>query len=222
VRIVLRDESGKIDINTAADALLRGLLLSVGLTDEEAAKMLDAILDWRDADSLKRVNGAEENEYRAAGLTYKPANAPFQAIEELQLVLGMRPQIYSRLAPLITVYSRSPGVNTQLASREVLLAIPGVTAQIADEFIAQREAALAAGLPGPLLKEGTAFNAQLTMAASIRSEARLDDGTVFVRDAVALLRPTPRKPVTFLAWREGRAAPPVEQAADSTSSQGTR
>ena len=71
-------------------------------------------IDWRDADDLKRPNGAEEPEYRAAGLDYKPANAPFQAIEELQLVLGMRPDIYRRLAPSITVFSRSPGVNAPL------------------------------------------------------------------------------------------------------------
>jgi len=202
VNVELRDESGKIDINTGSDALLRGLLLSAGLNDDEAAKLLDAILDWRDADSLKRLNGAEEADYRAAGLTYKPANATFQAIEELQLVLGMRPHIYRRISPLITVFSRVPGVNTQVASREVLLAIPGVTAQMVDEYIALREQAIAAGQPVPLMREAAAFNAAISMAATIRAEARLEDGTVFVREAVALLRPTPRRPVTFLAWRE--------------------
>ena len=212
LRIELRDESGKIDLNTASEALLRGLLLSAGLNDEETAKMLDAILDWRDPDTLKRLNGAEEPEYRAAGLTYKPGNAPFQAIEELQLVLGMRPHIYRRIAPLVTVFSRQPGVNAQVASREVLLAIPGVTTAIVDEFIANREQARLAGLPGPILREAASFNAGLTMAATIRSEARLDDGTAFVREAVALLRPTPRRPVTFLAWREGSSA--AEQPAD--------
>jgi general secretion pathway protein K len=211
VRIELRDESGKIDINIGSEPLLRGLLLSAGLNDDEAAQLLDAIQDWKDVDSLKRPNGAEEAEYRAAGLAYKPANAPFQAIEELQLVLGMRPYIYRRLAPLITVFSRQPGVNSQVASREVLLAIPGVTAQIVDEFIAQRDEASVAGLPVPILKEAAGFSGTLTMAATIRSEARLDDGTIFVREAVALLRPTPRKPVTFLAWREGSTANPVEQ-----------
>lgn len=217
VRIELRDESGKIDINTAADPLLRGVLLSVGLNEDEAAKLLDAILDWRDADSLKRLNGAEEPEYRAAGLPYKPANAPFQAIEELQLVLGMRPDIYRKLAPLVTVFSRQAGVNTQVASREVLLAIPGITSQIVDEFIANREQARSNGLPGPILREAVAFNAGLTMAATIRSEARLDDGTVFVREAVALLRPTPRRPVTYLAWREGSSLPDVPPQTETSN-----
>jgi general secretion pathway protein K len=213
VKVEIRDESAKIDINTAADPLLRGLFLSIGLADDEASKIVDAILDWRDADSFKRPNGAEEPEYRAAGLTYKPANAPFQAIEELQLVLGMRPDIYRRVAPLITVFSRQPGVNPQLASREVLLALPGVTTENVDQYLVLREAARALGQPLPPFPQAGAYTAGYTMVATVRSEARLDDGTVFAREAVALLRPTPRKVVTFVAWRESTAAPEPEAAA---------
>ena len=205
VTVEIRDESAKIDINTAADPLLRGLFVSSGVSDDEASHLVDAILDWRDADSLKRPNGAEEQDYKAAGLPYTPANGPFQAIEELQLVLGMRPEIYRRIAPSITVFSRQQGVNAQLASREVLLALPGVTTQIVDDYIARREAARAAGLPLPAFPQAYAVNAGYTMVATIRSEARLDDGTVFSREAVAVLRPAPRKAVTFLAWRESTA-----------------
>ena len=207
VKVEIRDESAKIDINTASDALLLGLFVSIGMADEDAAKVVDAILDWRDADSFKRPNGAEEPEYAAAGLSYKPANAPFQAIEELQLVLGLRPDIYRRIAPMITVYSRQNGVNPQLASRDVLLAIPGVTVDAVDQYIALREAARSQNQPLPPFPEAGAYTASYTMVASVRSEARLDDGTVFAREAVALLRPTPRRVVTYLAWRESTAAP---------------
>ncbi len=118
-------------------------------------------------------------------------------------------------------------MNVQVASREVLLAIPGVTSQIVDEYLALREQALANGPlskdAGPLLREAAAFNAGLTMAATIRSEARLEDGTVFTREAVALLRPTPRKPVTFLAWREGSMSENARPSAqDATARTGER
>jgi general secretion pathway protein K len=216
VAVEIRDESAKIDINTAVEPLLRGLLVSSGLPDDEASRVLDAILDWRDPDDLKRPNGAEASDYKAAGLTYKPANGPFQAIEELQLVLGMRPELYRRIAPSITVYSRSPGVNTQLASREVLLAIPGATTEMVDEYLSRREAARAAGQPLPVFPQ--VFGASgFTMVASIRSEARLDDGTLFAREAVAILRPAPRKPVTFLAWRQ----PPAALAGDAPANPAT-
>lgn len=208
VRVEMRDESARIDVNTASDALLRGLMVSIGLTDEEATRLVDAIADWRDPDSLKRPFGAEESDYQAAGLTYRPANAPFQAIEEIQLVLGMRPDIFRRIAPMITVYSRQSGVATPAATREVLLAIPGVTAEQVDAFIARREEAQAARLPVPPFAEaGSYASSPSGQVATIRSEAHLPDGTVFVRDAVALLRPVPRRPVTYLAWR---AAPTNE------------
>ena len=207
VRVEMRDESAKIDLNTASEALLRGLLVSSGLADEDANRLLDAILDWRDPDSFKRPNGAEEPDYRAAGLSYRPGNAPFQALEELQLVLGMRPEIHRRLAPSLTVYSRQTGVNPQVASREVLLAIPGLTAQIVDDYIARREAALAAGEPVPTLPQAGAFASGMSPVINVRSVARAEDGTVFAREAVALLRPVPRKPVTFVAWRESPAPP---------------
>jgi general secretion pathway protein K len=213
VKVEIRDESAKIDINTAADALLRGLFLSLGMADDEASKIVDAILDWRDPDSLKRPNGAEEADYRGAGLDYKPANSPFQAIEELQLVLGMRPDIYRRIAPSITVFSRQPGVNPQLASREVLLALPGVTTEQVDEYLGLRETARTQGQPLPAFAAAGSYASSYTMVATVRSEARLEDGTVYAREAVVLLRPTPRKVVTYVAWRESTAAPEAEPAA---------
>ncbi|HYC34797.1 MAG TPA: hypothetical protein VEC19_00110 [Usitatibacter sp.] len=217
VRVQMLDESARIDINTASDVLLRGLLTSSGLNDQEAAKLLDAILDWRDPDSLKRPNGAEEPDYRDAGLAYKPANSAFQAIEELQLVLGMRPDLYRRLAPSITVFSRQPGVNPQLASREVLLAIPGLTPEIVDKYIADREEARRQGLPLPSLPQAGGVASGTSMVATIRSEARLDDGTLFVREAVALLRPVPRKAVTFVSWRESTAGSVIPAPAETTA-----
>jgi general secretion pathway protein K len=219
VRVEMRDESAKIDINTASDALLRGLFLSVGVPEEEVVKLLDAILDWRDPDTLKRANGAEEDDYRAAGLSYRPANAPFQAIEEIQLVLGMRPDIYRRIAPMITVFSRQIGVNAPFATREVLLAIPGVTPEIADEYIQRRADALAAGQPPPPFPQGAAFAGGTAMITNVRAEARLDDGTYFAREAVALLRSAPRKPVTFVLWRESTAPP---ESAASRSQEAAR
>jgi general secretion pathway protein K len=213
--IEIRDESAKIDVNTASEALLRGLLATSGVEEVEAQMLLDAILDWRDPDALRRPVGAEEPEYRQAGLAYKPANAPFQAIEELQLVLGMRPETYRRLQPSITVYSRQPGINPQLASREVLMAVPGITAEIVERYIADREAARAQGQPLPTLPQAGAFASGSTMVLNVLSEARLEDGTVFVREAVALMRPVPRKPVTFVAWRERSVPAERNEAAKS-------
>ena len=120
-------------------------------------------------------------------------------------MLGMRPEIYRRIEPMVTVFSRQSGVNPQLAARDVLLAIPGLSTDQVDQYIALREAARAQNQPP--FPEAAAFTTSYTMVATIRSRTQLEDGTVFAREAVALLRPTPRRVVTFLAWRESTAAP---------------
>jgi len=80
IRLVMRDETARIDLNTASDDLLKGLLLSNGLDEEQANQVLDAILDWRDADELVRPQGAERDQYEAMGKPYIPANMEFRTV----------------------------------------------------------------------------------------------------------------------------------------------
>jgi len=207
IRVVLEDESGKIDLNSTSDALLKGLFVSAGLSEDASASLLDAVLDWRDADKLKRLHGAEEEDYRAAGKSYGPSDAPFETVDELQRVLGMTSELYRKLAPALTVYSKQPGVNTAVASREVLLAIPGVNPAMVDQYLAQRQGTIATDQkPLPFPGAG-AFESGATAVPvyTARSEAKLPDGTVFVRSAVARLAQDPRRPVTVLGWGDGEA-----------------
>ena len=103
-RDLVADENGKIDINTAPEQLLLGLLAALGIPDDQAQALSDAVQDWRDPDDLRRLHGAEREEYRKAGRP-GPANELFANIAELTQVLGMTPELYSRLAPFVTVYS---------------------------------------------------------------------------------------------------------------------
>lgn len=196
------DESGKIDLNTAPDTLLKGLLQSAGGQDDDAAaRLVDAIGDWKDVDDLRRPNGAEAPDYQAAGLSYKPANAPFEAVAELQRVLGMTSAIYGRIADSLTVYSRMVGINPAFASRTVLLAVPGATPDIVDAYIAQRDAALAAKQPPPVFPVAGTVAATLNLWR-IRAEVTTSDGVTFAREAV--MRPGDRRRLlTFLEWKEG-------------------
>lgn len=204
VRLRLTDESAKIDINFANNELLKGLFRSAGLGEEDAARLLDAVLDWRDQDSLKRPLGAEDSDYVQAGLKGQPANYPFQSTEELQLVLGMRPEVYQRIAPMITVHSRQAGVNPLVAPRSVLLTIPGVSAEAVDAFLAERDAARKEGRPSPIFAAAGPYASYVqTAAASVRVDVVLEGGVTVSREAVALLTPQyPRRPYAYLAWRE--------------------
>ena len=222
VTITMNDEAGKIDINTASEPLLRGLLQSQGMTPDDAVAMVDAMADWRDTDSLKRLHGAEEAEYVAAGLKYKPANAPFQATEELKLVLGMTPPLYDRIAPLITIYSRQPGVYSQIASRAVLRAIPNVTEEQIDAYIQLREQARQAKAAIPIFTAGAAY---LSIGSGyitrIRAEAKLPDGANFIREAVGRQLGNPKRFYAFLQWKEGREQAASNEVASAAPPSGT-
>ncbi len=107
VRVAIQDELGRIDLNHADGALLAGLFQSVGLDSFSASRRVDKILDWRDSNGLKRLNGATAQDYRAAGFAYGPRNGPFQSVDELKLVMDMTPELFRRVEPALTVYSGS-------------------------------------------------------------------------------------------------------------------
>ena len=205
IRLVMRDESAKIDLNTASDALLKGLLLSAGLDEEQSNQLLDAILDWKDVDELTRPQGAERDRYEAMGLPYVPTNAAFQTVDELQRVIGVTPDLYRKLAGALTVFSRSPGINSTLAPRQVLLALPDVTEADVEAYLAQREEMLAAGqVPLPFPQAAGFESGAASQVYNLRSIAKASDGTQFVREAVAKVAQDPKRPFSFLLWQEGR------------------
>lgn len=88
------DEDGKVNINTAKAEQLRRLFLDSGVDTEEVSTIVDSILDWRDENSLHRLNGAEEDYYTSLDRPYSCKDGPFSTIEELLLVKGMTPEIY--------------------------------------------------------------------------------------------------------------------------------
>ncbi len=150
VEVALFDEQGKIDLNEADPLLLQGLFESVGLSEKAARAQVDAILDWRDEDDLLHPDGAEEEQYRAAGLL-GPANRPFERVQELRQVLGMSEALYQQVLPALTLYSNKAEVNPLVAPREVLLALPGISPESIERFIEERRRNYQSGQRPPLL-----------------------------------------------------------------------
>jgi len=186
VRVRLLSETGKIDINTADQPLLQGLMTYAPMDEEQQTRLINAILDWRDKDDLVHINGAEKKEYQAAGLSYQPRNNPFQTIEELQLVLGMNESVFLWIEPLITVYSGQPQVTVQLASKEVLQTIPGLDTGLLDSYIAARLESAINDLPVPPFPSSSGQHnaAGQNNVLTVVSEALLDDESSAVISAV--------------------------------------
>ena len=116
MQVRIEDELGKIDINTADVSLLSSLFRAAGETPARADSIANRIADWRDSDDLRRLNGAEAQDYEEAGRPYRPRNAAFPAKSELMLVLGMTEPLFAAIAAqCITVYSRRPSFNRATA-----------------------------------------------------------------------------------------------------------
>ena len=179
IRIRLFSEAGKIDINKANQTVLQSLMSFAPIDTAQQSKLVNAIIDWRDADELVHIDGAEKEEYQEAGLNYQPSNKPFESIEELQLVLGMDKSVLSWIEPLVTVYSRQPQVSLPIASREVLQAISGLDAGLIDSYIVMRLDNAKNNLPAPPFPVNTGQNnsAGANNILTLVSEALIDDGS---------------------------------------------
>jgi general secretion pathway protein K len=186
VAMTVQDESGKIDLNMADGDLLRQLLIAAGVGDKDAQPLVDKILDWRENGVAKRLNGAKAQEYRAAGLLYGPRNAPFRSVAELQLVMGVTPALYRRLAPSLTVYSQTPWVDPAFAPADVLTALNGL-----------------GGPAAPTAQTGSTGRAGGVMighAFTILATVKGSDGLHVTREAVIRLSGAPGAPIGVYQW----------------------
>jgi general secretion pathway protein K len=188
LRLTVQDEAGKIDLNMVQPDLLLRLLISTGVDPIAAQTLADRILDWRETGIGKRLNGAKAPEYRAAGIAYSPRNGPFEAVDELKLVMGMTSQLFDALAPALTVYSQTPWVDPSVAPPVVLRALPG----IGEGAVASLLQARIAGGSTSVVKLGHAF--------TITVVAFGPDQLLAKRSAVVRLTGRQNAPIWVYRW----------------------
>jgi len=189
------DESGKVDLNTDTPEALQGLFRAAGLPADQASQLADRVVDWRTAPGLADQLDSQRAAYAAAGRDYGPRHGPFATVEEAQMVLGMTPDLYRRIAPVLTIWAGNTSPNPNTAPPLALQAIPGITpAQLASIRTAREKNAHD---PSLALNNGTTH--------SIESVATLADGTRAVLRATVRMQPglAGVKPYAVLRWQEG-------------------
>ena len=195
-------ESGKIDLNSARSELLFSLLqsLDIPLDGAERLKLLQVILDWRDRDNLPRQFGAEDADYYRLGFDYGAKDGPFNSIDELLLVLGMNRDIYIQMKPALTIHSLQPGIAPEVAPREVLLALPNITPESADIYLATRSQG---ELTSPALTgvDPRYFSRVRGNTFSITSTGYSADSRYSIAAVVSVRRNT-NPPFSVLSWAE--------------------
>lgn len=144
----IEDERSKLNLNdlaTAADPnakktkvlRVKRLFALLQLNPD----LVDAIVDWVDADDIPEAAGAESVYYQALRPSYRAANAPLQTPGELRLIKGMTPEIVDKLLQYVTVYPHDgeSRININTADLLVLQALdPRISQTTAGEIIQNR------------------------------------------------------------------------------------
>lgn len=184
--IRLQSEAGKIDINSASDELITGLFVAVGISEDKATELAAAVADFRDADSIPRVGGAEDEDYEARDATLESKDAPFERVEELMQVRGITPEIYERISSAVTVYGRGR-LDVTTAPDLVLQVLRNVMPEQLDRMVAARQTS-AAKLSRP-------------QTVTVTVDAQTAGGGQFLREAV-IQRTAGPELFRVLAWRQ--------------------
>ncbi|MFC3652536.1 general secretion pathway protein GspK [Dyella humi] len=198
VGVSITAESGKVDLNASSPDVLTSLLRNAGVDAVHASEITQAIIDWRSFPISPQQIAQRNAAYTAAGRDYGPRNGPFASVEELQMVLGMTPELYAKVAPYVTIWSGRASPDPNTAPLLALASVPGMDLQHAAAIIAARPAAAGASTaPGLVANNG--------ITHSIRSEAELADGTrEILRVTVRLQGYRPgSQAYAVLRWQEG-------------------
>jgi general secretion pathway protein K len=190
----IQDASGRVSLNLASDRLLMALFIGLGANHDDASRAADLIIDYRDADSTRRPNGAEAPEYEAATRP-GPKNGPFDTVEELGRVLGLDGALLAAATPYLTVHSQTAGVDTRTISSELRRILLRGTEQLPARPSATANAV--SGLPTEFLTGSP------ERVFHVESESHLADGSVYVRQAVVELQSTRTSIPVFKTWSRG-------------------
>ena len=135
--------------------ILRRFLENKGIDLNERDRMIDCLLDWVDPDNLVRLNGAEDSG------DYRPANMLLTRIDQLKRVKGWAEFTANEgWDEELTLNSGGP-IDLLWASRDVLLALPGMSEPVVEQFLQVRR-----GQDGI---DGTADDAKLKNLEEVRT-----------------------------------------------------
>ena len=209
VVVSVQDEAGKIDLNQAPQLLLRGLFIAAGSDPRSASALADAVLDWRDRDHTARPQGAEDNDYRAAGFDHGAKDAAFESIFELLSLKGMTPALFDTIRGDVTVHSRVPTLDPKSASPLALAAIPGFDDHVARDYADLRaRMADCSRLPPPPPNPVSApyLNSSPSISYTLVADATWN-GARFSRAAILAFTYRRDDPIRVLGWQVAAGDP---------------
>jgi general secretion pathway protein K len=198
VAIAISDEAGKIDLNVAPLELLAGLFEAVGEPRETAALLACNVLDRRGDSGA----GCPESDGSRPGRR-------FVVPEELAELPGIDDRLYERIADCVTVATGASAIDPMVASRTVLMAIPGATDGLVDAFLESRATLRDFGREDAnLLPMATPFvMASTRRDFTIAAAATTPEGARYRAELQVRLTGRAAQPYQVVAWR----TPPADR-----------
>lgn len=173
VHIAISSDNGRLDLNACDAVFLEGLLRVIGVGDRAAGQLASRIVRAR-GQPFADAGGDRPRPSRDARDGPVETGRPFVDVDDLLRIKGVDAELLRNLRPHVTLYTGVGTVNPLLATPEVLRALPGVSARVAEEALRLRaqggEAAL--GLP-TLLAPARAY-LDSTKGPAYRIAVRID------------------------------------------------
>jgi general secretion pathway protein K len=202
----ISDEAARLSVNGVGPDRLDRLLAGLEVEREQRDIIKDSLLDWRDANEIHRVHGAESELYSRLPVPYRARNGNLQDVSELLQIRGVTRELYvgvdgrPGLGELVTVLGVT-AVNLNTAGPLVLKALGLSDAEIGD-VVRTRVRAPYSTVPGRFAGRGFTVG-----SSSFRIEAEGMVAGVARSRVVALVQrggdPRGRLDVAIVSWRSG-------------------
>ena len=141
------NHAGKINLNRIPRANMQ-LLIEYRLEQlhgeepdpEEVQELLAAWTDWTDLNDIEGIEGAEREYYENLEPGFLPRNNPeLDTVGELLHIRGFRELFEGiNLEAAFTIYGNNRQVNLNLATREAMSLLPGLTPDLIEEIVLVR------------------------------------------------------------------------------------
>ncbi|MBN2333126.1 MAG: general secretion pathway protein GspK [Deltaproteobacteria bacterium] len=144
VRLV--SEGGKFAVNEIPVSLWQEILAACGIPVGAAQTgIVNAVLDWIDADDNHRIDGAENDYYQGLDTAYQCKNHPLESLTELLLVKGVTPELYHGseerpgLKSFLSVYGERSRIDVNSAAPAAFQLVDGISDEIIEEIVQRRQ-----------------------------------------------------------------------------------
>lgn len=207
---VITDEQAKLNLNNLTDQNYQNIflrlmqILAPDTGTEQAKAILAGIIDWI-TPGIR--NSTFDSSYAGMNPPYRAPHQMMSSVSELQLIKGMTPKLFAKIAPYLTALPEKTQININNADIPIIMSLaPGISNATAKAIIVARKEtpfvspdrlAQFPGVSGDAIKDTTAVLSQYFLT---QTDIVMDDDqrmTIFT----LLVRQSQPQPAVHILWQ---------------------